>query len=84
VEVLRTRFQHDRSNAVPRSHQTVGFQLGVGGADGIDIDAELASDIAHGWEVIAGLELAVGNEQSDPGADLSGKPDVQAWIELQS
>jgi hypothetical protein len=77
------RRQYDRSHPVPGSDQPVGFQLGVRGADGIDVHPELARKSAHGWKAITGLERAVGDEEGDPRANLGGEPDVRAWVELQ-
>ena len=68
---------------MPGLRQAVCLESRVGGTDGIDIDAELLGEVAHGREPIARRELAVSDQESDPGADLSSDPDVGARIEAE-
>jgi hypothetical protein len=64
-------------------HQAVCIEFRVGGTDGVDVDAKLPGEVAHGWESIAGRELAVCDQKRDPRADLSSDSDARAAIEAE-
>jgi hypothetical protein len=55
---------------VPGAHQTVSLEFGIGGADRVDVYAELGRKVAQGRKSLSGIKLAVGDKERDAGANL--------------
>ena len=52
------------------AYEPVSLELGVGGADRVDVDAKLGREVTQGRKPLSGSELAVGDEERDLGANL--------------
>ena len=59
-----------RATACPAGYDPFTGEVGVRAADGVGREAQLAGKIPHRWQMIAGLQGAVGDAHADPPFDL--------------